>query len=239
MSQGPLCPNLTKKVQKEVSQMANRNLPCVMLIRWFKCKLKPPKNNNPLYADIEINEDWIRGWQDGDNDMYDGIFVDENDKPEASNHKQMPDINCNNVPLDNIDDSECDSNESVSDKTQQDNSNEIEKEDLIALEENCKLRDLPYDTCLQSKLPEEANQVFSIAPGEGNKPIPLLTDTLFEELTNPDKFPFGKGGFMDTERDTKLTLRKYVNARLLDQDGHFTKDLNTYLQCSMQLNISK
>ena len=26
MSQGPLCPNLTKKVQKEVSQMANHNL---------------------------------------------------------------------------------------------------------------------------------------------------------------------------------------------------------------------
>ena len=112
------------------------------------------KNNNPLYANIEINEDWIRGWQDGDNDMYDGIFVDENDKAEASNYKQMPGINCDNVPLDNIDDSNCDSNESDSDKTQQDNSNEIEKEDLIALEENCKLRDLPYDTCLQSELPE-------------------------------------------------------------------------------------
>ena len=27
MSQGPLCPNLSQKVQKEVSQMANRNLP--------------------------------------------------------------------------------------------------------------------------------------------------------------------------------------------------------------------
>ena len=92
------------------------------------------KNNNPLYADIEINEDWIRRWQDEDNEMYDGIFVDENDKAEASNHKQMADINCNNVPLDNIDDSDCANNESDSDKTQQENSNEIEKEDLIALE---------------------------------------------------------------------------------------------------------
>ena len=45
MSQGPLCPNLTKKVQKEVSQMANRKLSCAMLYRWFKCKLKPPKND--------------------------------------------------------------------------------------------------------------------------------------------------------------------------------------------------
>ena len=32
MSQGPLCPNLTKKFHKEVSQIANRNLPCMMLL---------------------------------------------------------------------------------------------------------------------------------------------------------------------------------------------------------------
>ena len=32
MSQGPLCPNLTKKVQNEVSQMANRNLSRMMLL---------------------------------------------------------------------------------------------------------------------------------------------------------------------------------------------------------------
>ena len=31
MSQGPMCPNLNKKVQKEVSQMANHNLSCTML----------------------------------------------------------------------------------------------------------------------------------------------------------------------------------------------------------------
>ena len=32
MSQGPLCPNLTKKVQMEVSQIANRNFSCVILL---------------------------------------------------------------------------------------------------------------------------------------------------------------------------------------------------------------
>ena len=64
-----------------------------------------------------------------------------------------------------------------------------------------------------------------IAPGQGNKPLPLITDKLFEELANPEKFPNGKGGFADTQRDTKLTLRKYVNACLLDQDGHFAKDI--------------
>ena len=187
------------------------------------------KNNNPLYADIEINEDWIRSWQDADNDLYNRVFVNEDDnaismesdKERNSTENQMSDSNCDSAQLDSTTD--CDSDNS--DRAKKNNTNEIEKEDLIALEENCKLRDLPYDTCLQNELPEEANQVFSIAPGEGNKPIPLLTDTLFEELANPDKFPYGDGGFTDTERDTKLTLRKYVNARLLDQDGHFAKDI--------------
>ena len=32
MFQGPLCPNLSQKVQKEVSQMANRNLSPVILL---------------------------------------------------------------------------------------------------------------------------------------------------------------------------------------------------------------
>ena len=31
MSQGPMCPNLSQKVQKEESQKANRNLPRAML----------------------------------------------------------------------------------------------------------------------------------------------------------------------------------------------------------------
>ena len=103
--------------------------------------------------------------------------------------------------------------------------NEEDNEDMIAMEENCKLRDLPVDTCLQCEVPEQANQIFSIAPGEGSKPIPLLTNKLFEELANPEKFPNGKGGYADTKRPTTLTLQKYVNARLLDQDGWFAKDI--------------
>ena len=174
------------------------------------------KNNNPLY----------------DNDMYNGVFVNEsdtaisveNDKVSPT-HKQMLHMNSDNSPLDSMDASDCNNSESENDKSKESTRNEIEEEDCIALEENCKLRDLPYDTCLQNELPEEANQVFSITPGEGNKPVPLLTDTIFEELANPDKFPYGNGGFVDTERDTKLTLRKYVNARLLDQDGCFAKDI--------------
>ena len=41
MSQGPLCPNLTKKVQKEVSQIANRNLSLVILLGGLSSSTNP------------------------------------------------------------------------------------------------------------------------------------------------------------------------------------------------------
>ena len=43
MSQAVLSPNLTKKFQWEVSQIANKERSLAPLYRWFKCKLKPPK----------------------------------------------------------------------------------------------------------------------------------------------------------------------------------------------------
>ena len=45
MSQGPLCPNSTKKFQKEVSQIANRNLPYVMLLGGLSVNLNHLKTN--------------------------------------------------------------------------------------------------------------------------------------------------------------------------------------------------
>ena len=44
MSQAVLRPNLTKKFQWEVSQIADKERSLRSAIRWFKCKLKPPKN---------------------------------------------------------------------------------------------------------------------------------------------------------------------------------------------------
>ena len=44
MSQGPLCPNLSQKVQKEVSKMANRNLSPVILLGGLSVNLNHLKN---------------------------------------------------------------------------------------------------------------------------------------------------------------------------------------------------
>ena len=52
MSQGPLCPNLTQKVQKEVSQMANRNLSRVILLGGLSVNLNHLIKWMPL---LEVN----------------------------------------------------------------------------------------------------------------------------------------------------------------------------------------
>ena len=45
MSQGPLCPNLTQKFQKEVSQMSNRNFPIGMLLGGLSVNLNHLKSH--------------------------------------------------------------------------------------------------------------------------------------------------------------------------------------------------
>jgi hypothetical protein len=76
---------------------------------------------------------------------------------------------------------------------------------------------LPYDTCLQQS---GGNEIFSIAPAEGNKPQRMLTDPDAEHLSFPALFPKGRFGYT-YKRDTKLQHRQYLNARLLNEDTRF------------------
>ena len=105
---------------------------------------------------------------------------------------------------------------------QEDTKEKEHKEDQIHFEKVSSLRGLPYDTLLQ-----EENQTYSVAPGEGEKPVPFFTDPSYEELANPTKFPYGTGG-LTAERQT-ITPRKYINQRLLHKDGRFAKDIDYLL----------
>ena len=83
---------------------------------------------------------------------------------------------------------------------------------------------------------ENPEQIVSVAPAEGQKPLFIMSDPQFELLCNPDKFCYGNGGF-SKERSRKLTYRKYFNARLLDIDGRFARDLDYLFQSLGQRSI--
>ena len=83
----------------------------------------------------------------------------------------------------------------------------------------------PLESCMSLENPESDSQIYSVAPAEGQKPIMFMTDEHFEAMCNPCNFPYGNGTF-STDRERKLTYRKYFNQRLLDVDGRFARDLD-------------
>ena len=98
----------------------------------------------------------------------------------------------------------------------------FEVQDRDALEKSAELCGLPYETGLFSKDPDWTNKTLACAPGEKHKPIPLLNDRFFEEMSFPDKFADGKNGLL-AERDKNIQTKRYFNQRLLDIDGRFAR----------------
>ena len=97
----------------------------------------------------------------------------------------------------------------------------IEKGD----EHRVQISGAPMATMMCVESPESFREIICVAPAEGEKPLSIMTDSNFEAMSNPDKFPFANGMF-SSERSKKLTYRKYFNQRLLDVDGRFARDLD-------------
>ena len=83
----------------------------------------------------------------------------------------------------------------------------------------------PLASMMTIENPEAHAEVVCVAPAEGQRPLSIMTDSNFEAMSNPDKFPIG-GGCFGIDRPRKLTYRKYFNQRLLDVDGRFAKDID-------------
>ena len=43
--------------------------------------------------------------------------------------------------------------------------------------------------------PETFNEIVCVAPAEGQRPLSIMTDSSFETMSNPEKFPIGDGCF--------------------------------------------
>ena len=62
----------------------------------------------------------------------------------------------------------------------------------------------------------------------------MLLDNDFEVLAFPDLFPYGSGGYHNTHRKVKLSIRKYFQQRLLNVDGRFAQNIE-YLFCAQYI----
>ena len=46
-----------------------------------------------------------------------------------------------------------------------------------------------------AKNPESSREILCVAPAEGEKPLIIMTDSNFEAMSNPYKFPFANSTF--------------------------------------------
>ncbi|XP_035700338.1 uncharacterized protein LOC118432825 [Branchiostoma floridae] len=177
------------------------------------------KDNNPLYKDITICPDWEREWEGDDPDLWEamtGRITDNRDREVTSSTREDGPSTAN------------DHHAETALETERGDIDLEEEEDRISFEQTSQLRGLPYDTMLQDERVADGECTYSVAPGEHQKPCPFLTDEKFEEMANPSKYPFGRGGLLQ-ERSTNITPRKYFNQRLLHQDGRFARDIEYLL----------
>ena len=81
---------------------------------------------------------------------------------------------------------------------------------------------ITLDTCLQQEEMASENEIINIAPGEGQRPIPMYKEKLCEVLAFPKFFPYGRYG-LSTDRPKKVHMRQYFNTRLLSHDKRFSE----------------
>lgn len=92
-------------------------------------------------------------------------------------------------------------------------------------------QNIATDTCLQpvdiaqEVLDHYFDDICNIAPGEGNNPVMMLQEPGNEAKTCPYLFPSGCFSWNDN-RDTRITLSRYFNNRLMNTDDRFAKDSN-------------
>ena len=114
-------------------------------------------------------------------------------------------------------------------------SEEFNNEEIIE-EQKGAVQEIATDTCLQpvdiaqEVLDHYFDDVYNIAPGEGQNPIRMLQQEGNEAKTFPHLFPSGKYSWNES-RDERITLSRYFNNRLMNADNRFAKDTNYIFFC--------
>ena len=135
-----------------------------------------------------------------------------------------------------FDDKECDMQVNDCNKQEEvdiDSEDEVENDNPENIKEELILRkSLNTSTCLYPKEGPsiKTNEILNIAPGEGQVPTHIFYEKDWEALAFPYLFPSGANTF-NVSRETKLTAKKYINARLLSSDKRFSESTEYIFQC--------
>ena len=103
---------------------------------------------------------------------------------------------------------------------------------------------IAFDSCLQpadvgQELMSFGENIYSIAPAQGNNPVNFFKTPKLESMAFPVQFNTGKNT-LDEDRPRKLSPSRYFNARLFSADNRFAVDSNYifFAQFVTEMNLA-
>ncbi|KAI4875087.1 hypothetical protein NFI96_005977 [Prochilodus magdalenae] len=92
---------------------------------------------------------------------------------------------------------------------------------------------ITFDSCLQpadvgQEILSFGENIYSIAPAEGNQPASFFRTPYLEAMPFPVQFNTGRNTLDEPDRPKKISPSRYDNARLLSVDNRFAMD-TTYI----------
>ena len=170
---------------------------------------------NPMYAGVSINYDWQSEFENEPEvcDIFTGICTNQNAHDEIGQGDLLNSLDSRNTDRHDDERGQGDQSNNLDDMNINSDTDEPEESPAVCL-----------DTCLQPEeiSPDLERYTINLAPGEGQRPLSLFQDEDCEVFSFPKFFPKGRFGF-NTERPSKLHLRKYFNSRLLCKDTRFSE----------------
>ena len=174
---------------------------------------------NDLYMNVTISTDWERINEADDPKLWklltDEFYIedDTNQEPEENTHSDIIE--------DMSTSKEKESNESESDDT------DVEG-DAFSKEK----AQIYYPTAFHNTHGPEvtSEKIIEVAPGEGQIPISIYKEKNWEAMAFVKQYSEGKFHF-NTERPTKISVSKYIHARLKCCDNRFSSDPQYVFQC--------
>ncbi|XP_074542437.1 uncharacterized protein LOC141802702 isoform X2 [Halichoeres trimaculatus] len=177
------------------------------------------KEIHPQYTDVIIREDA---------ELCDPTLPDEGD--DDTDEEKMDDGDYDEEDLMEIDSFENDALSNAENVTENDEQISQQQSDTMQQEGDEPNGGVVLESCLQpTDVSEEilsfSDNIYSVAPAEGNKPVSFFKTPKLEAMAFPVQFPTGKNT-LDEDRRIKLTPCSYFKSRLFCADDRFARDSN-------------
>ena len=192
------------------------------------------QRHNPHYKDIVTNQNWTSTNETENPELWnavkepsDALAMGTNGSGINSSQEKRNEIS-NGTRAKSPAPNQADDTGSVLDSE-----DEVEEDNPEIVRTELELRrTINSSTCLYPKEGPTVttNEILHLAPGEGQRPTSIYHEKNWEAMAFPTLFPVGINTH-NAERQKKLTVRKYINARLLSADGRFAENTEYIFQC--------